>query len=263
MSPDNTALVILPAEAGNSLLAAAEMEFQATLQLLADRACWVCGARSGEIVLEDEGELRYAAVSGDSEHEPGTKNASGEQRFSEGRTRQFTIHSGMNNEARFRLTAPVTQDSKALGFIALTSYNEFAKENEAVLSGIAKLVSVAREHRDAAERAEKLEFRDNELELPTHWSAPEYAEPKRRVAETQEIATKSTTEVGTCKVCGFPISPLRTLCVECELKPEAGAAAPHLFKSEPEESWLSAHGYTIASLVVTALTAAILLWLRH
>jgi hypothetical protein len=51
--------------------------------------------------------------------------------------------------------------------------------------------------------------------------------------------------------------------VECELKPEASAAANNLFKSEPEESWLSAHGYTIASLVVTAITGAIILWLRH
>src|SRR5215470_9832350 len=98
MSPDNSALVILPAEAGNSLLEAAEMEYQATLQLLSDRACWVCGARSGEIVLEDEGELRYGAVSGDSEHEAGTKIASGEQRFSEGRIRQFTIRRGMKDE---------------------------------------------------------------------------------------------------------------------------------------------------------------------
>ena len=79
----------------------------------------------------------------------------------------------------------------------------------------------------------------------------------------QEIATKSATEVGTCNVCGFPVSPGRALCVECELKPDAGAVGNRLFKSEPEESWLSAHGYTIASLVVTALTAAIILWLRH
>src|SRR5215471_1857264 len=137
MSPDNTALVILPVEAGNSLAEAAEMEFQATLQLLADRACWVSGARSGEIVLKEEGEWRYVAVSGDSEHGPGTKISTGDARFSQGPARRFTSHCEMKDETRFRMIAPVTEDGKALGFIGLTSLNEFGKESEAVLSGIA------------------------------------------------------------------------------------------------------------------------------
>jgi hypothetical protein len=215
------------------------------------------------IVLEDAGDLRYAAVSGDSEHEPGSKISSSAQRFSQGLSGPFTRDRG-KNETRFRLTSPISQDDKAVGFIGLTCSHDFAKESEAILSGIAKLVAVALEHRDAAERAERLDFRDNELELPSLWSAPENPEPKERVIETQKIATKSATEVGTCKVCGFPVSPGRALCVECELKPEVTEKnANHLFKSEPEESWFNAHGYTIASLVVTALTAAIILWLRH
>ena len=47
MSQDNTALLILPAEAGNSLLDVAELEFQASLQLLLERACWVSGPAGG------------------------------------------------------------------------------------------------------------------------------------------------------------------------------------------------------------------------
>src|SRR5690349_17353998 len=101
MSRENSALVILPAEAGNSLLEAAEMEFQATLQLLADRACWVSGAGSGEIALEDGGELRYAAVSGDSEHEPGSKISKGEQQPSEGLTAQLQSHRGIKDQTGF------------------------------------------------------------------------------------------------------------------------------------------------------------------
>jgi len=263
MSSDNTALIMLPAEAGNSLLAAAEMEFQATLQLLVDRACWVSGSHSGEIVLEEEGELRFAAVTGDSEHEPGTKVSSEEQRLSECLAGKCTFRRGTNNAPTFSAAAPVMQDKKALGLVCLTSHNEFSTECDAVLSGIADLVAVAIQHRDAAERAERLDFRDNELELPSHWSAPENAEPKSRVAETQKVAAKPATEVGTCEACGFPVSPGRSLCVECELKSETAQPAKNLFKSDPEESWLSAHGYTIASLVVTALTAAIILWLRH
>jgi transcriptional regulator with GAF, ATPase, and Fis domain len=265
MPSDHTALLILPAEAGNSLLQAAETEFHATLQLLADRACWVCGARSGEIAFEDQGEMRYMAVSGASEHEPGTTVASNERQFSECmlRQRQSTAHRGMNNESTFSLAVPVIEDTKAIGFIHLSSSSEFNKESETAISGIAELVTVARQHRDAAERAEKLEFRDNELELPSRWFAPEHSEPQRQVAETQETATTSATMVGTCKACGFPVSPGRTLCVECERKSEATTASDSLFKSETEESWLSTHGYTIASLIVTMLTAAIILWLRH
>ena len=263
MSPDNAALVILPAEAGNSLLEAAEMEFQATLQLLADRACWVSGARSGEIVLEDEGELRCAAISGASEHEPGTKVNGRTQQFSEYPARQGIIRREVNDENAFSLAAPVMQDRKVLGFISLTANHEFSEESETALSGIAELVAVAVQHRDAAERAGKLEFRDDELELPSHWWAPENIEPNRRVAETTKVGTSSPPEVGTCAACGFPVSPGRSLCVECELKPEAAATTNNPFKSEPEESWLSAHGYTIASLVVTALTAAIILWLKR
>jgi hypothetical protein len=264
MPSDHAALLILPAEAGNSLLQAAEMEFQATLQLLADRACWVSGARSGEIAIEDEGEFRYAAVSGASEHEPGTTVASGDRLFSEGVPRQGIVRRGMNNGSTFSVVVPVIEDTKAFGFIRLTSSSEFNKESETAISGIAELVAVARQHRDAAERAEKLEFRDNELELPSRWFAPEPIEPRSRVAETREPATKSASMVGTCKACGFPVSPGRALCVECERKPEATAGADNLFfKAQPEESWLSNHGYTIASLIVTVLTAAIILWLRH
>ena len=263
MPSDHTALLILPAEAGNSLLQAAEMEFQATLQLLAERACWVSGARSGEIAFEDEGELRYAAVSGASEHEPGTPVASGGRQFPECVPRQGIVRRGMDNGSTFSVAVPVIEDTKAIGFIRLTSSKEFNKESETAISGIAELVVVARQHRDAAERAEKLEFRDNELELPSRWFAPEPTETRNRVAETQETTTQSATMVGTCKACGFPVSPGRSLCVECERKPEATAATDNFFRSEPEESWLSNHGYTIASVLLTALTAAIILWLRH
>lgn len=263
MSAESTALLILPAEAGNSLLAAAQMEFQATLQLLADHACWVTDARSGEIALEDKGELLYAAVSEASEHEPGSKVAGEERQFAERMAQQRAFLYRTKSDGAFSVVAPVTQDGKALGFITLTSHSEITEESEKALAGIAELISVAVQHRDAAARAERLEFRDDELELPSHWVAPESAEPPSRVAESQKIATKPAAEVRTCTACGFPVSPGRRLCVECELKPEAAAVPNNLFQAEAEESWMSAHGYLLASLVVTALTAAVLLWLRH
>jgi hypothetical protein len=35
-----------------------------------------------------------------------------------------------------------------------------------------------------------------------------------------------------------------------------------MFTLEKQESWISAHGYTVASLLVTALVAAVVYWLR-
>jgi hypothetical protein len=53
--------------------------------------------------------------------------------------------------------------------------------------------------------------------------------------------------------------------VECEQKPGVRTQPPaDLFASATkQERWLSAHGYTIASLLLTALTAAVILWLRR
>jgi hypothetical protein len=43
------------------------------------------------------------------------------------------------------------------------------------------------------------------------------------------------------------------------LAPRPAAA---LFATEAEESWISTHGYTIASVLVSALAVAIIYWLR-
>jgi len=66
-----------------------------------------------------------------------------------------------------------------------------------------------------------------------------------------------------CAACGFPVSPGRNLCVECEQKSETPVAAPaELFSTQNQESWISEHGYTVASLIVSAVAAAIIFWFR-
>lgn len=266
MSQDNAALLILPAEAGNSLLDVAELEFQASLQLLLDRACWVSGALAGAIALEEGGTFVYRAVSGDSEREPGQKAATEKEPLRECLAERWTVRSAVD-EGKFSMAVPIVRDEKAIGVIELTSDLEFTAEGSEVVSRIADLVIVTVEHRDAARRAEQLEFKEDELELPSLWHAPEGTKSELRFMGDVQVETKpierSIPEVGKCAACGFPVSPNRSLCVECELKPESAAAAREIFTSEPEESWLSAHGYTIASALVTAITAAIILWLRH
>jgi hypothetical protein len=265
MSQDNAALLILPAEAGNSLLDVAELEFQASLQLLLDRACWVSGALSGAIALEDGGEFTYRAVSGDCEYEPGEKASSKREPLRECIAERWTVRCAAD-AGKFSMAVPIVGDSKTIGVIELRSDLEFTAETSEVVSRIADLIIVTVEHRDAARRAQQLQFREEELELPSLWHAPEA--PKNEVRFRGDVQVEASTaqsipEVGKCAACGFPISPTRSLCVECEQKPESAAAVKDIFTSEPEESWLSAHGYTIASALVTALTAAIILWLRH
>jgi hypothetical protein len=266
MSQDNTALLILPAEAGNSLLDVAELEFQASLQLLLDRACWVSGALAGAIALEEDGAFKYRAVSGDSEYEPGQNTATKKEPLRECLAERWTVRCALD-EKTFSMAVPIVRDEKAIGVIELTSDLEFTAESSEAVSRIADLVIVTVEHHDAARRADQLEFRERELELPSLWHAPEA--PKREVRFMGDVQVEarpielSIPAVGKCAACGFPVSPNRSLCVECEQKPESAAALKDIFTSEPEESWLSAHGYTIASALVTAITAAIILWLRH
>jgi len=265
MSQENTALLILPAEAGNSLLDVAELEFQASLQLLLDRACWVSGALAGAIALEDSGAFVYRAVSGDSEREPGQKAATEKEPLRECLDERWTVRCA-GGAGKFTMAVPIVQDETAVGIIELTSDLEFTAESSEVVSRIADLVIVTVEHRDAARRAEQLEFKEDELELPSLWHAPETSKSELRFmgdVQVEKPIERSIPEVGKCAACGFPVSPNRSLCVECEQKPESAAAARDIFTSEPEESWLSAHGYTIASALVTAITAAIILWLRH
>lgn len=265
MSYDNTELLILPAEAGNSLMDVAELEFQASLQLLLDRACWVSGALAGAIALEESDGFKYRAVSGNSEYQPSQRAAVEKDPLRECLAERWTVRCAVE-AGKFSMAVPINRDETAIGVIELTSDLEFTAESSEVVSRISDLVVIAVEHREAAQRAEELEFREKELELPSLWHAPEAPKPEVRFmgdVQFESPVERSIPEVGKCAACGFPISPNRSLCVECEQKPESAAAAKGIFTTEPEESWLSAHGYTIASALVTAITAAIILWLRH
>jgi hypothetical protein len=100
------------------------------------------------------------------------------------------------------------------------------------------------------------------------WHAPEPASSDPHPAENSQLPAPA--DVRTCTACGFPVSGIRKLCLDCERHqddPKNDSKAdpkppPLMFATEPQESWISTHGYTIASLLVTALAAAIIFWLR-
>src|SRR5215469_10744423 len=56
----------------STLIERAELEFQATLRLLVERARFLTAASGAAIALEEEGKLVYCAVSGDSPPPAGT-----------------------------------------------------------------------------------------------------------------------------------------------------------------------------------------------
>jgi hypothetical protein len=254
-----------------SLLDSERLEYQASLQLLADRACWMSGALAGSIALKENGIVSYCAVSGDSDREPGLAVTPESDPRRECLSEQHSVRRGPIGEPpAFSITVPVLRDGLTVGFIELTADHEFTSEQEDALSRIADLVAVTIEHREAAERTEKREFGSEELSLPVPalWHAPE--EPSELgISNHKDVVLAKTSsataapEIRTCAGCGFPVSTGRSLCVECEQKPGSAAVSAALFSAEAEESWLSAHGYTIASIVVTLITAAIILWLRH
>jgi hypothetical protein len=268
MSNENTAVMTAPVQPGSFLAEAAELEFQASLQLLADRACWVSGAMGGAIALKEEGVFRYQAVSGSCEAEPGAVAPTEVAVVRECLAAGVVQRGSAEEPATFALAAPIVSNGAVAGFIELKSRQGFTDEDAESVLRIADLVSVTVEHRDAALRAEKFEFKEEELDLPSLWHVPESAAQEiKKLPVKVEVAAETNAkavvaEVKTCGACGFPVSPGRLLCVECERKPEA-AAVPNLFRTEAEESWLSAHGYTIASILVSAITIAIIVWLRH
>ncbi len=180
------------------------------------------------------------------------------------------------------LAVAILRDKKVVGFFELAP-EAIAFEDDVVeaISRLAAGISTALEHLEAAEHSAKLisqalisQAKSPKPAFPAGpllWHAPETAS---KPAAAQNSTTQISADVHPCTACGFPVSGARTLCVDCDshrpdpkndpkndptLIPRPSAA---LFAVEKEESWISAHGYTIASILVSALAVAIIYWLR-
>jgi hypothetical protein len=96
------------------------------------------------------------------------------------------------------------------------------------------------------------------------WHAPETAASES--APEKNPQPPAPADVRACATCGFPVSGVRTLCVDCETHQHDTRNDPsptsELFVLEKEESWINNHGYTVASVLVSALAVAIIYWLR-
>jgi len=158
------------------------------------------------------------------------------------------------------------------------------------LERLAEMIQTALEHAEAARRAEKIgeqtvekkqapsgaEASANSVEekASAKLSNEDKPEPKSGTIETnisqetdepQVVLTGERGNIGTCEACGFPVSEGRKLCLDCESSgaPQDATTAPFLSQfTAPEESWLRSHQYLIGTLLVTALTIAVLVWMR-
>lgn len=192
------------------------------------------------------------------------------------------------------MVVPLVRDQDVIGVFELLAGRAYAFEERDVtaLERLAEMILTAIEHADAAKRAldeiaakhePVLNEKVSELEtkaVEAKDAAPVAAAPQMSgqapVAEETDALAVVSTEVAKlreCEACGFPVSEGRTICLDCEAARDSGQDLPlpadreapaflaELATTRRQESWLQSHMYTIGTVVVAALTVA-LLWLR-
>jgi len=254
-----------------SLIQTATCELLASLQLLAVRARFLTGASGVAIALHEDGQFVYCASTGSSVPETGTQADIKKETLRQCIQDTRAIRSSNAESDRnpiFSLALPVIRKGKVSGFFDLaTSHAAFEDADIQVVSRLAEMAGIALDHMEAARRSELRMLEADlgaapELMVSTLWHAPEWV-PAIPSPPPNSPALPPPVKIHACNSCGFPISLGRTFCLDCEEHPPSAVPTETaLFTIEKQESWISAHGYTIASLLVTGLAAAIILWLR-
>jgi hypothetical protein len=253
------------AEGFTGFVSLAMLEFQATLQLLVERARFLTAASSVAVAVKEDGNFVYAAGTGDSAPEAGVAVDTAPPSIQRCLKHQLPVQTEASPaQPSASLIVPILKDGKLCGFFELLGRSRFEQCDLEAVARLAEMVNTAIEHRSAAVRVESREFRQvsevSRAPVPKLWHAPESAEPKPR-GESSTATNLPAVDVQNCASCGFPVSTGRQLCLDCEQKDAAHIPADPL-STPVHESWISAHGYTIASLLISALAIAIILWFR-
>jgi hypothetical protein len=240
----------------------ARIELYACLQLLTDRARFITGATWAAIALLEGKEFVYCAAAGNSA--PVIGSALDVKTL---RAAQSLAADGKS------LLVTVIRESQTAGFFQLASGAAgFSDHDRQSIVRLAEMVSTAIDHMEAEAQSIN-EHSTPAIPMavapspkpvaPVLWHAPESMNPEAssKSSATADIAVG----VYGCESCGFPVSRGRNICFDCEERNIPGAANMVRLLSareKPEKGWFSAHGYTIASVLVSALAAAIIYWLR-
>jgi len=238
----------------------ARIELYACLQLLADRARFITGATWAAIALHERNEFIYCAAAGNSAPVIG----------SEFNVRTLRPEQSVGADGK-SLLVTVIRNSRTAGFFQL--FSETAKFSDQDLHSIVRLADMvgtavncmeAEQHSVVDEHSPvpALVAQPPKPAAPVLWHAP--AGLASVPSNKSESASDVPVSVYACESCGFPVSRGRAICVDCEERGSPSATMARLLtaRQKEDESWLSAHGYTIASLLVSALAAAIIYWLH-
>ena len=266
------ALGLSPAATENSglrsFLDSTKLEFQASLQLLAERAAFIAAATGATIALKESESFVYYAVTGDSAAQLGSPAGINDASLRKCIEQRIPLRTAAKAN-QFSLKVPILRAEEAIGVLALTGPYEFQDQDIDSVSRISTLVSVAVEYRDAAEQASaRIAERGTEIKAesrPASWHAPDSLAVQAIPAHpVQRAASRSTLKARGCASCGFPVSPGRRLCVDCERKPDLPLASTReLFTIPSDETWLSAHVYTLLSVLIPTIAGVLYFWLRR
>jgi hypothetical protein len=238
----------------------ARVELYACLQLLADRARFITGATWAAIALLEGADFTYCAAAGNSAPVIGSA------------LDIRTLRTGLSLAADGKsLLVRVIRESKTVGFFHLVSGTAgFSDQDLHSIVRLAEMVATAINCMEAEQHSvvdehspvPALVAQPPKPAVPVLWHAP--AGLASGPSNKSESASDVPVSVYACESCGFPVSRGRAMCVDCEERGSPSATMARLLsaRQKEDESWFGAHGYTIASLLVSALVFAIIYWLR-
>jgi putative methionine-R-sulfoxide reductase with GAF domain len=277
-----TATAVAPARDGKSLADAAQRDLEAALQLLAERAQYLTGASGASIALREGREMVCRATAGRAAPEAGVEIETDSGLTAESiRTRQLVRCDHAEGDSRVNrescqdlgvksvMVMPLLREQEVVGVFELVAdrISAFEERDVAALIRLAEMALTAVEYADAAQRAlPEISEAERGEGLPE--LTPEAVEPTSPIQVDEALATEPVpsgsaelAQIGSCEACGFPVSQGRTLCVECEQAGRSAEGKPSISQlgaMAREESWFRAHSYTIGTLVIAALTIALL-----
>jgi len=280
----------------------AQQDLQAALQLLANRARYITGAASSVIALGEGDGLICKASSGTMAPAAGTQlqieGGFTSELMAECVTTRLPVRcNDTENDDRVgngcweqgigsALLAPLIRQNDVVGIFQLTADRKsaFEERDVASLQRLADAVRTALEQTEAANNATDSVVQDSSSTAPTSGPASDklssLALRTGRIPLPQNRGSVSSKEdsvrlgggesLRRCKGCGFPVSPGRTICLDCEAAEIAhgrfsDAPSPLLSYLTPpaKKNWFDEHFYTIGIVLVSVLTLIVLLlWAR-
>ena len=162
------------------------------------------------------------------------------------------------------MVGPLLREEEVVGVFELLAERDhaFADQDAATLQRLSDLMVTAMEQFPADGQPPRKSLTPVPVEAAEIESAPAAEVTVSTAAATSEPAQSEPCpgfKVQSCQSCGFPVSALRTLCVDCEEAQLAEQAPAFSWqRADRNPGWLQSHLYTMGTLLVAALTVVLL-----